>query len=259
MCPWENIHHIFRRLFAVVEQNKILDDAIIFLEDVSTEMLNFPEWDIDDDEQTLSMLEKSLAEGDTEKLNENLEKIVKLMTKDRETFILLRFEISSIFIKYMKRIGLHKITYNDICSKLIDMSDYPLEYNRLLKDYLNIVNSFTHLLAKNAHNSKGVIDTILKYIDDNISEDLSLTKVSALVFHSPTYLSKLFKRTMGVGFCKYVANQRMNMACNLVLSSNKKINEIASIVGFESVSYFIKTFKKMYNLSPQEYRNKFAS
>jgi two-component system response regulator YesN len=259
MCLWENINYYFLRLIAVLEQNKILDDAIIFLEDISSENLPFPDDENDDITQILGLLEESLNEGDNEKLKENLEKIVQHMVKDRESFILLRFEVSSIFVKYMKKIGLHKITYDDICSKLIDMNGYPLEYNRLLKEYLEILNSFTHLLAKNTHNTKGVIDTVLTYIDENISGDLSLTTVSSTVFHSPTYLSKLFKRSMGVGFCKYVANQRMKLACGMVLKSDKKINEIASLVGFESVSYFIKTFKKTYNLSPQEYRNKYVS
>ncbi len=259
LCQWTNINNLFIRLTAVLEQNKIIEDAILFLEDIASETLNFDESMPDDSDLILNNLNEALSEGDNSNLKENLNKIVRIMVKDRETFIILRFEISSIFIKYMKQIGLHKITYNDICSKLLDVKEYPLEYKRLYDEYINIINSFTHLLSKNTHSTKGVIDEVLKYIEDNIAGDLSLVTVSSTVFHSPTYLSKLFKKNMGVGFCKYVVNQRMKLACNMVLNSDKKINEIASIVGFDSVSYFIKTFKKTYNLSPQEYRNKYVS
>ncbi len=102
-----------------------------------------------------------------------------------------------------------------------------------------------------------VIDMIMQakeYIDNNLAEDLSLNTISSMFYHSPTYFSRLFKKVTGYGFSEYVINTRLKKAKELLEETNLKVGEIAAKVGYDSVPYFIKSFKKVYGKTPNEYR-----
>lgn len=255
-CAWDSTSTLCKRLFIVVNQNKITGDSIIFLEDVSSDMLTLYDNSDNNISSIMDVLEKALINAESSKIEESLRKIVFLMKKDRMSFIRLHFELCSIFIKYMKKIGLNQLLYNDICSRLIEFKDHTLPYDTLLGQYMNITKPFQELFIDNTSNVKSVINSVVDYINGNLDGDLSLTTVSEKFFHSPSYLSKLFKRTLGIGYCKYVTDQRMKKAKSLLLSTNGKVENISTMTGFESVSYFIKLFRKTYNISPQEFRDK---
>ncbi|MNV75525.1 Arabinose operon regulatory protein [compost metagenome] len=86
-----------------------------------------------------------------------------------------------------------------------------------------------------------------------MSGDLSLEAVSAQVFISPKYLSKLFKEELGVTYTDYVTSQRMERAKMLLESNNMTVEQIASTVGYGTAAYFIKKFREMYGCTPGSY------
>lgn len=94
----------------------------------------------------------------------------------------------------------------------------------------------------------------IQYIDTHISNDLSLTKISAMVFLSPSYFSKLFKQSVGIGFNEYVTKLRMSHAQSLLRTTSKKVGDISKQVGFESAPYFNRMFKSLFGCTPQEFR-----
>ncbi len=92
------------------------------------------------------------------------------------------------------------------------------------------------------------------FIHEHLGEELSLTRVAAFVTISPNYLSEEFKRVTGFNFVDYIARTRVEQACELLTNSNLRISEIAFEVGFQSLSQFNRTFKKLSGKSPTEYR-----
>jgi two-component system response regulator YesN len=92
------------------------------------------------------------------------------------------------------------------------------------------------------------------YIQDHLSEDISLKCISAELYHSPSYFSRLFKRTAGVGFHSYVEQMKLKHAKLLLISTNMSIRDIAVAVGYESHTYFNRVFKKKYHISPYIYK-----
>jgi len=90
----------------------------------------------------------------------------------------------------------------------------------------------------------------LNYHDPNFS----LNQIATYFNYNPSYFSDLFVKMFGVTFSKYLTAYRMSQACNLLKTTNKKIYEIAHEVGIQSDSYFVKTFKEYYNMSPWKYR-----
>ena len=73
-------------------------------------------------------------------------------------------------------------------------------------------------------------------------------------FVNPSYLSRLFKAETGQAFSKYLVNLRMKKAAQVLENSDLKVSDVAMCVGYNDVSYFIQTFKKYYNVTPEQYK-----
>jgi AraC-like DNA-binding protein len=97
------------------------------------------------------------------------------------------------------------------------------------------------------------------FIQEHVSEELSLGKVARATNTSPNYFSEKFKEATGTNFVNYVARARFEKAATLLRDGDLRISEIAFAVGFQSLSQFNRTFKKFAGKSPTEYRNGAAS
>src|SRR5262249_43285405 len=95
-----------------------------------------------------------------------------------------------------------------------------------------------------------------KFIAQHSAEELSLTKVAKAVNISANYLSEKFKLVTGVNFVQYVARIRIEKARELLKDTSLRISDIAFAVGFQSLSQFNRTFKKLMTKSPTEFRAK---
>ncbi|MFC5531279.1 response regulator transcription factor [Cohnella yongneupensis] len=95
---------------------------------------------------------------------------------------------------------------------------------------------------------------IKEFVDKNLHLDVSLRALSDHVNLHPTHLSKIYKLETGEGISDYVAALRMERACHLLKSTDKKIYEISTEVGYLDPAYFIKVFKRQFDVTPQEYR-----
>jgi YesN/AraC family two-component response regulator len=97
---------------------------------------------------------------------------------------------------------------------------------------------------------------ILKYIDNNYYNMITLEEISSIIKVTPEYLCNLFKRELDVRPIEYINSVRIKKAKELLIKDkNLKIELISSKVGFESVSYFCSIFKKKEGLSPKKFRN----
>ena len=95
-----------------------------------------------------------------------------------------------------------------------------------------------------------------KFIAQHSTEELSLTRVAKAVNISANYLSEKFRLVTGANFVQYVARIRIEEACELLKNVDRRISEIAFHVGFQSLSQFNRTFKKLTGKSPTELRAK---
>jgi len=103
---------------------------------------------------------------------------------------------------------------------------------------------------------QSVVNEINGYIQTHLGEDLSLTKLADATHFHPVYLSRIYKEKKGLGLSEYIAEQRLDTACQMLRNSRIKIQEIAQINGFSSAGYFARFFRKRKGISPQEYRDK---
>lgn len=101
------------------------------------------------------------------------------------------------------------------------------------------------------------ISEIAKYINENYHEKMSLANVADKFYISKCYLSRIFKEVTGFTVNEYINITRIKRAQQLLEQSDYNITEIADIVGYGSITYFEKVFKKYLETSPLKYRKKF--
>lgn len=98
-----------------------------------------------------------------------------------------------------------------------------------------------------------IVMNVKKYINDHVSEHLSLNEVAAVFGISPNYLSQLFGKYNETGFSEYINICKVNASKKLLAEGTYKIYEVAELMGFESAFYFSKVFKKVEGISPTDY------
>ncbi|REE87418.1 AraC-like DNA-binding protein [Paenibacillus taihuensis] len=94
---------------------------------------------------------------------------------------------------------------------------------------------------------------IAKYLEDHLDTELSLDEVSRAFMIGKTRLKELFKRATGHTVMGYAANARVERAKLMIRERTDNITEIAEKLGFSSIHYFSKAFKKQTNMTPTEY------
>ena len=93
-----------------------------------------------------------------------------------------------------------------------------------------------------------------KYIEENISQKISLSDVAILVNMSESAFSHFFKKKTGISFITHVNNLRVAKACDLLINTSRSASEICYDCGFNNKSNFIRIFTKKKQMTPIEYR-----
>jgi len=94
----------------------------------------------------------------------------------------------------------------------------------------------------------------IDYIQKNLTKPLTSMDVGESINCNPDYLSRLFKKELGVTLGDYILKSKCNAAIYMLENSNESITNIAAFLGFASASHFIERFKKIMGQSPQKYR-----
>ena len=98
----------------------------------------------------------------------------------------------------------------------------------------------------------GIIEPALRMIRDSYSRSFSLEEFAEQCNVSKFHFCRIFKMVMGTSAINYLNEYRLNIANSLLINTNKQVQEIASLCGFNDVGYFCKLFKKRFNKSPKK-------
>lgn len=96
----------------------------------------------------------------------------------------------------------------------------------------------------------------LRFIDQELHNDITLKQVSEAAYISANYLSQLLKKQTGMAFVEWLTARRLERAQELLAHTNLKVFEIANKVGFEDAAYFTRRFRQRLDVSPLDYRKK---
>ena len=103
-----------------------------------------------------------------------------------------------------------------------------------------------------------MVEALDDYIRENVHDEISNTELGAIFGYHPFYVSRMLKEKKGVTMRQYVIAYRFKAAKRMLELTDKSIGEIADECGFTDASYFAKTFKATFGITPKEYRNIFA-
>ena len=93
-----------------------------------------------------------------------------------------------------------------------------------------------------------------RYIDENYSRTITLDSLAEIAHVNKYYLSHSFKREYGTSPIDYLMKRRITEAKALLTSTDFSLTQIAEQIGFRSLAYFSKCFRKVEDISPNEYR-----
>ena len=107
-----------------------------------------------------------------------------------------------------------------------------------------------------ADDANPAIRQAIGFMNKNLSEKLTLKKISAEAGYSPTYFTTLFRNETGYSPLSYFSHLKILKATELLDYTRTKIKAISFQLGYSDPYYFTKDFKKRMGMSPRQYRNR---
>lgn len=147
---------------------------------------------------------------------------------------------------------------HDIICKIIEEFDGKRAgYMELMRCHLIevIIHTMRQVRRHDAVEADNHIKFITSYVEENYMKPVTLTDISKTLNFSLPYLSKSFRDKMnGMKFNEYLQRTRIMQSCRLLANTDKKIAEIAELVGYEDVKFFGTVFKKHMGITPSNFR-----
>ena len=189
--------------------------------------------------------------------------------------MLLSKKKDSVYEDFLKPLTHGKITvptvfsqvypyFNDLVSP-IDACDeicktkpqgYQLFIKSMLFQFFFILDNRCRNLTTPKNNRKAIdkMKIILKYVENNYANKITISEIADVIGFSESHFMRYFKETMGTSFIEYLKDYRLTMAARLLQSSEDSILNISAEVGFDNLSYFNRSFKARYGITPRQYR-----
>jgi len=96
---------------------------------------------------------------------------------------------------------------------------------------------------------------IRMYITENY-RSVTLASTAKQFHYSEAYLSRLIRRQLGMSFSQLLQTIRLDKSCELLINSDMRITELCEQIGYDNESYYIQLFRKVYGVTPLQYRKK---
>ena len=125
-------------------------------------------------------------------------------------------------------------------------------HDEMVMDYTEKMHRYNRANTNSKH-----INTCKEYIYAHIKERITIEDLADALGVSASYLSRLFKKEMGVSVSAYIRNRKIDMAKNLLRFSDASMIEIANRLAFSSQSHFIQQFREVVGMTPKRYRDKY--
>lgn len=144
--------------------------------------------------------------------------------------------------------------------KLIRRENVPIGSEQLIKNYIieflitvlrDEPASAVSLLKRNA--DKSIFSEIYSLMEERLGEKLTLDDIARFAGISKTAVKQLFREKTGGGACEYFTKMKIDRAKEYIREGDHNFTEIAELLGYDSIHYFSRQFKKHVKMSPTEY------
>lgn len=133
-----------------------------------------------------------------------------------------------------------------------------VEEARLLRE--TITWRFAELVSKvkerETRQYRAQVRLLINELNRNIFNPVTRKEIVACINRNIDYAERIFKEDVGMSMMEYLRQERIRVACDLLLNSQQKVGEIALLLNFSSSSHFARVFKEITGESPLDYRER---
>jgi YesN/AraC family two-component response regulator len=123
--------------------------------------------------------------------------------------------------------------------------------------YRDVILHYSELVREGREgNYSPQVKRAIRHIRQRLFEPCTLRDLAREIRVTPNYLSSLFKRETGLTLTRYIQNLKIEEAKRMILSREHSLGDIAEMLGFASLSYFSRVFKRLNLYCPREYLEK---
>ncbi len=143
---------------------------------------------------------------------------------------------------------------------LAEFNEKSFGYKSILKAYTGVLlaKTFREMRLEDSggifHQVNKITPEIIKYIEENFCEKISLTELAQKCFYNPSYFSRVFKDYYGKNLTEYIHEKRLNEAYRLLKESRLTVEAVCHAVGYSDKKQFYKLFKQYYGSTPNKIR-----
>lgn len=127
-----------------------------------------------------------------------------------------------------------------------------------VSEIVNALTSYIYMMRIVSMKKEETLASIVDYIENNLSSDLSVSAICEKFSLSKTVLYELTSSAMPGGIAKYIRDKRIETAKLLISKTDRSIEEISGLVGFLDSNYFRRIFKRTSGMSANAYRKKMS-
>jgi len=208
--------------------------------------------------KSIDSLNQGIETENEEQIKETLREIFdKYEGADNDEHIVLYSGLISILLTIVMNVGKNISTvYGEKFQpyqEILALEDRTLREEKVTEYFLKAVR---HEKKNVSTRSGKLVEDVKAYIAAHYMEpDLCIADISRELLINQTYLRSMFKDEMQITISEYLTKYRMQLALDLIQHTDDKFFVISEKVGYSDVSYFGKSFKKYYGVTPKEYRN----
>ena len=161
--------------------------------------------------------------------------------------------IASMFLQYMVEHGFSKQqidqTYEDI-QRFFTKFESIAEAADYISDLMRIIQEKYHAIPKRA---RKIAEQAREIIHNEFATDISLQETAERLGVNASYLSRIFKESIGINFKEYLIEYKLTIAKKL-LEEGINVTKVAEKVGYQDVRQFTRIFKKYMGVTPNVYQ-----
>ncbi|WP_026486474.1 response regulator transcription factor [Caldanaerobius polysaccharolyticus] len=253
----EGISDSYRQALSALDYKLVLgNNRVIWIEDIEPHCENKVVFDDEKERMLTSCIRVGTheeVEGIIEKLFDGID-WTKVSIDDYKVYLM---EIMTAILKTAAALNLNtEEVFGSNFGVFNEM--YKFDSIRGVKEWLkNICVKIMNCISNDRKSTyKLLVEKAKEYAQNHYSEsDITIDKICKFLHISPTYFSFIFKKETKMTYMNYLLQIRMNVAKELLKTTNMKVFEIAEKVGYPEPNYFSYSFKKYVGMSPTEYRN----
>ena len=173
--------------------------------------------------------------------------------KEKITKLPFRMSVKNYPIKSVLQTIHQETSKSRIMSSEIINLNFQLLIVFLLRCYDDLLKNLD--CNKNAESFSSEIDTVISYMDENLSENINLDELAQVAGFEKNYFLRKFKKITRQTPMNFLKDKRLEKAKELLLYSDMNTSQIAIVTGFKTVHYFSKVFYETTGTRPLNYRN----